>query len=223
MTTLRRPFLILAVVLVLLAVLIEAFSLSFMSVRAAQAPDEPITSFGLAALAIFDGLLLLTLGLIAAPLLVSQEAVGRVQGVVTFVVACLIMGSAVAALIRAAVLLYLMFALLIVFIPYDVMWGSFPADKAGLALAALLMLKGAAAVCLVLAHPQFLSNKGLVLLMAVSIGLTILVSFLHSFPPRILASIGDVIASIVVLIVALLWAAVFALASLPAVKKAING
>lgn len=212
MIPLRKPFLLLAVIAVAFAFVIEAFS-----------PSIENAGHGLAALAIFDALLLLTLGLIAAPMVVSQEAVGRLQGVLSFVVACLTMGLATTALFEAAVLLYLKIVLLALVIPYALIWSDFPVDVAGGISAVLLLLKVAAAVCLVLAHASFLTNKGLVALLGFSVGLTMLVSFLLTSPPPLLASIGDTIASIVVLIVALLWAVVFALASLPAVKKAING
>lgn len=223
MTALRKPLLLLAVIVLVLAFLIEAGSLGFMPVGGAATPSAPQAGYGIAALAIFDALLLLTIGLIAAPMVVSQEAIGRTQGLLTFAVACLVLGLAAAALIRAVFMLYLMLGLLMVFIPYAVLWADFPVAAAGLTLTGLLLLKAAAGVCLVLAHPKFLTNKGLVALMLFSICLTMLVSGLQAFPPRVLASIGDTIASIVVLILTLVWAAVFALASLPAVKKAIKG
>jgi hypothetical protein len=73
----------------------------------------------------------------------------------------------------------------------------------------------------VLAHQRFLQNKGLLVLIGVSLGLTWLIGFVHAFLPIILVSIGDQLMALVVCIVAAIWLALLLIGALIATIKAI--
>jgi len=69
-------------------------------------------------------------------------------------------------------------------------------------------------VLLLLAQQRFLANKGLVILTALSLGATWLVSFLIAFPPSFLSSIADVIGALVIAVVGIIWLLLLAIGSL---------
>ena len=83
------------------------------------------------------------------------------------------------------------------------------------------MLKLAFGVCLILAHQRLIQNKGLVLIILTSLAANIVVSFLHALVPAPLVSITDAIATIIVFILVVLWAAFFLIGSIVAVVKAV--
>ena len=83
------------------------------------------------------------------------------------------------------------------------------------------MLKLAFAACLILAHQRFIQNKGLVLIILTSLAANIIVSFLYGFVPVPLVSITDSIATIVVFVLVLVWAAFFLVGSIVSVVKAV--
>jgi hypothetical protein len=142
-------------------------------------------------------------------LVVPERVVGRVQGCVTLVTGCLILLAAIVAIFAAITLVLLMIGLIVSFfgaIIYLAVWGDFPRGVAAVILALLLVLKLAMAVCLVLAHQRFLTMIGLILLVITSLVLNIVIAFLHDFPPGFLVSVFDVIAAIVVAILAIVWA-----------------
>jgi hypothetical protein len=84
-----------------------------------------------------------------------------------------------------------------------------------------MMLKLAFAACLILAHQRFIQNKGLVLIILTSLAANIIVSFLHAIVPALLVSITDAIATIIVFVLVVLWAAFFLIGSIVAVAKAV--
>ena len=205
MSSLRRlPFYV-AIVLAVLAVLIEFAGACI--------------GLGLSALATFDLMVLLTTALIAAPLVLGNALVGRTQGVVTLVAAVLILMTGLALLFLAIAALTAMFASLVFPIVYLGWFGGFPKADAQVFLGLAMLCKIGFAICLILAQQRFLENIGLVLIIAMSMGLTLLVSFLHGFP-TVFVSITDAVAAIIILILACLRALGFAIAALPAIKKA---
>jgi hypothetical protein len=136
-----------------------------------------------------------------------------------------ILGAIVAVLALFALLMVMLGLFLAVpfgTLAYLAIWGFFDVGSASWALGLLLFLKVGAAVLLLVAQLTFLENKGLVTLLLVSMLLTAIVAFLHGFPPRILASITDVIAALVVLVVTAVWALVLLIASLFATFKALK-
>jgi hypothetical protein len=62
-----------------------------------------------------------------------------------------------------------------------------------------MMLKAAFGACLILAHPRFLQNKGLMLSILSSLAANIIIGFLHAMVPVPLVSITDAIATITLL------------------------
>jgi hypothetical protein len=85
-----------------------------------------------------------------------------------------------------------------------------------------MSLKLAFAGFLVFAHPRFVQNKGLLLIVLSSFLATIIIGFLHGMVPRMLASITDDIGAIVVGILAAIWALIYLIGSIPAVIKALR-
>jgi hypothetical protein len=86
----------------------------------------------------------------------------------------------------------------------------------------LMTLKLAAGICLVLAHPRFLQNKGLVLLLLTSLLANAVVAFLHGLVPIILVSITDAIGAIIVAVLALIWAVVLLVGALVSILKVLR-
>lgn len=191
--------------------------------QAASSPPRP--GFGIKYLALLDGLIVFTAGLIALPLLVSDRVVGRVQGIATLLVSLLVLFLAILGIISAIVLVMVMVSLFVAVpfgtIAYLIVWGFFNSGGAAATLGLLLTLKIGFAVCLVLAQPGFLKNKGLVLIVLTSLLGNLVVSFLHALVPGILVSITDMIAAIVVAILAALWAIFLLVGSIIAIVKAV--
>lgn len=224
---LRKPFFIGALVLIVLAMLIESSSTALIGGAARHLPAGQAHSdgFGISALAVLDSLVILTVGLMGAALLLPERLQGRVQGVVTLIVAIGVLIVGVTLLFIAVGLITLMLGLLLAPIfgtlAYVAIYGSFDRDGAAAVLGLLMSLKLGFAVCLVLAHQRFLENKGLILLVATSLLAVLLVSFLHGLVPTLLVSITDMVAAIVVYILALVWAVVFLIGSLVSIVKAV--
>jgi hypothetical protein len=82
-------------------------------------------------------------------------------------------------------------------------------------------LKIAFLILLVLAHQRFLQNKGLLVLVGLSLGLTWLIAFVHAFLPIILVSIGDQLMALVICVVAAIWLLLLLIGALIATIKAI--
>ena len=125
----------------------------------------------------------------------------------------------------AITLLLLMIGLLASFfgaVIYFAVFADFPRDAAALILGTLLTLKVVMAVCLVLAHQRFLQNKGLVILVILSLVLNIVIAFLHDLLPGFLTSITDAVAAIIVAIVAIIWSVLLLIGAVIAVLRVIR-
>jgi len=72
-----------------------------------------------------------------------------------------------------------------------------------------------------LAHPRFLQNKGLVLIILTSLAANIIISFAHAIVPVPLVSITDAIAAIIVFVLVVLWAGFFLVGSISSIVKAV--
>ena len=88
MDSLRKPLFIVAVILLVLAVLIELGSGFYIGTT-----ESP--GYGIRYLAILDGLVLFTIGIITAPLLIPASVVGRVQGIISFLFSLLMLIGAI--------------------------------------------------------------------------------------------------------------------------------
>lgn len=187
-------------------------------VLAMQRENPPTPGLGIPYLALVDGLFLLTLGLIGASLLIPERIHGQVQGVASLVGALVALVAGLAMLFAAIGLLLLMVSLFTAApfgtLAYLAVWGFFNRGGASATLGLLMTLKVAAGVCLALAHPRFLENKGLVLLYLTSLLANALVSLLHGWVPRLLVSITDALGAIIVAVLGLIWAAVLLIGAL---------
>jgi hypothetical protein len=200
------PFII-AFVLMIVATLLEIVGMAF--------------GCAIGAMTAFDLLVLMTLSLIAAPLVIGNAATGRTQGVATLIMSLSIFSFAVIEIIVVITMLSLMLVSLYLILPYLVYYAVFPFGPVTALLPLIMIFKIAFAFTLVVAHPKFLENFGLVILVATSIGLGALVGILHALP-HIMVPIVDAVAGLLILIVAAIRALAFALGALPAIKKAVG-
>jgi hypothetical protein len=217
--SLRKPLFLVAVGLIFIVLLIELGSGLVASLGARA------SGIGIPYLALLDGLLAFTIGLMACSLLIPERAQGRIQGAATMIVSLIVIIVGIAKIFTAIGKLFLMLGLLLapIFgtIAYFLIFASFPRGAAAVSLSLLMTLKLLFAGFLVFAHQRFLQNKGLVLLALSSFIATIIVSFLHGFAPGFLASITDAVAAIVVAIIAVIWAIVFLVGSVISMVKAV--
>jgi len=212
--TLRKPFFVIALVLLALAVLAElgsGFLIEFLI-------DTDNPGLGIPYLAVLDGLVLFTILLIGAPLLITDRVHGRIQGIVTFVVALLtFLGSVV--MIFTALGLLLMMVSLVMAIPFGTIiymgaYADFAKGPAKVTLSLIMSLKLGFVVFLILAQ--------LILIVLTSFLATIILSFLHGIVPGFLVSITDDIGAIIIAIIAAIWALVYVIGAIPAIIKALR-
>lgn len=177
-------------------------------------------------MALLDGLVLFTVGLIGLATLVPERVHGRVQGVVTFVLSLVVVITAVVMGLVAVAKLILMITLFLAIpfgtIAYLIAFGSFDRGLTAVMLSSIMTLKLLFAGCLAFAHHGFLTMKGLVLIVATSLLAGVIVSFLHGLVPTVLVSITDAVAAIVVAVLAGLWAVFLLIGSIPSMAKAIK-
>lgn len=193
-------------------------------IRARDA-DPPRPGHAITALVAFDGLALLGLSWMGAGLVASRRLVGRVQGIVSLVVALVTIVVAILAFVALLAQLLVMLGLFLAppfgTLAYLTIWGFFARGPAAATLGILLGLKLAAAVLLVLAQQEFVRRKSLLVMLGLSLLLTVLIGLLHGLPPLILVSITDVVAALIVLVVAIVWAILVLIGSIGATIKAI--
>jgi hypothetical protein len=192
-------------------------------------PDAEVTAppgRAIPYLALVDGVVLFTVGLMAAGLVLPHRLHGRAQGVVTIGFAIMLILTALVLLVVAIVELITMVALFFAFpfgtIAYLIIWGSFPRGEATALLSVLMFLKFVFAGALVLAQPRFVQNKGLVLLVVVSLVCNVVAGFLHGLVPGILVSITDDLAAIVFAVVAIVLAVVLLVGAIPALVRTVQ-
>jgi hypothetical protein len=220
---LRLPFFIAAGVCLLLALLVEA--------AAAQAftglffNDKDTPGHAINALALIDGILLYSLIWMLLSVVAPRSVTGRAQGCVTLFVSFFGCLGTIALIFAAFALLMLMLALLVAVpfgtIVYLAAWGHFARGAATATLALAMILKIAFLILLVIAHQRFLQNKGLLVLVGLSLGLTWLIGFVHALLPIILVSIGDQAMALVICIVAAIWLLLLLIGAIFASIKAI--
>jgi hypothetical protein len=215
-----------AVLLSLIVVLVELGSTAIVS-RLIDVGDHELEGYGVPSLWLMDGAILYTMLLITVSRLVPDHIHARYQGLATLIFAIVIILAALpiifealaALILRVALLLAIPFGTLI----YLVRWGDFPTGAMAATLSALMVLRTAFAVVLVVSNPRHLQNKGLVLLIASAFVATIVVAFIHGFVPGIVASIADCIAGIVVAIIAIIWMIILAIGGIISIVKAVTG
>jgi hypothetical protein len=188
--------------------------------------DEP-PGRGVWSLVFIDGWILYTLVVVdGATLLLPDRLVGTLQGVLAVILSILMLIGTIIVLILSIVQLVVMVSLFMAppfgTLAYLVVWGFFPRGDAAALLGLLLFLKLCFLASMVLAHQGNLKRKSLLVLLGVSMLLNLLVAFLHGLVPIILVSITDGIASIIVLIVALIWGIGILIGGIASVVKSIQ-
>jgi hypothetical protein len=224
---LRKPIFIVALVFIALAVLVELGSIGLVSqsAPAAASLNAPTPGRGIFTLALLDGLVLYATIIMGLALIIPERIQGRLQGVVTLVVAILLLLVGIPLLLAELALLILMVSLLFAVpfgtIAYFIAFASFNTNGARIALSMIMALKLLFAICLVLSHQRFLQNKGLMLIIITSLLATLVLGFLQSFVPGFLVSITDDIGAIIICILALVWIAIYLVGGILSVGKAV--
>jgi hypothetical protein len=244
MGDLRKPFLILAMLVMVLVVLVETGSGLVVGgadagnlLRDSAANDlhidlgsaggvtEP-SGRGIPYLALIDVIVLYTTGLFVLSLVLSKGIQGRVQGLATLIGSIVLIIVAFVLLIIAFIELMVMVSLFLAVpfgtLAYLALWGFFPVGESAAILGLVLFLKLVFGALLILAQPRFLQNKGLVLLIGTTLLCTVVLAFLHGFVPVILVSIVDDVGALVFAIVAIIWGLVLLIGSIPSIWKAIR-
>ncbi|MBI5667956.1 MAG: hypothetical protein HZC41_08090 [Chloroflexi bacterium] len=250
MDSLRKPFLILAVILSVVIVLLEVGSLALpdntgtlspaqfadnpellaafleVATQANNAADDRPPGMGISYMALVDAEVLLTIGLIGASLIVPARLQARVQGFVTCGFSCLVILGTIGLVFLALGLLILMVSLFLAVpfgtIAYLALYGFFNRGGASAMLALLMLLKLGMGASLIIAQQRFLQNKGLVLLIITSLVCNVIISFLHGLVPIILVSITDAIAAICMGIIAIIWAILLLIGAVMSILKIIR-
>lgn len=177
-------------------------------------------------MALLDGAVFFTMALIGVSLLLRERIHARVQGIATLAFSALVLLTAIG-LIRAALAELILRVALFLAAPFGTLvylanYGFFNRAGALAALGLLMALKLGFAICLVLAHPRFLQNRGLALIIVTSFLGNAVISFLHGIAPGFLVSVTDAIAAIVVAVLAAIWATVLLAGAAISVLKALR-
>ena len=225
---LRKPFLIIALVLILLVVIIEGSSSLLLDLgtpgAASLGADTP--GYGITYLAFLDGFVFYITLLIGLAMIIPERLQGRVQGCVTAIVSFLGCLGTIFAIITCLIVLIIMVTLLLapIFgtIAYLAIYGHFDRGAAATTLSLIMALKLGFVVCVILAHQRFLQNKGLVLIVLTSLLANLIISFLHNFVPIPLVSITDAIGALIVAILAVIWAIVLFVFAIISIIKAVH-
>ncbi|MGE5721641.1 MAG: hypothetical protein ACM3YM_04195 [Sphingomonadales bacterium] len=226
MDQLRKPFFAVAIFWLVLAFVIELAASGWLARLTAGHLQEPATpGIAINYLAIIDGLLIYNCCWMVLQIIVPRGISGRAQGPITLILSLLALLATIGLVIAAFVLLMLMVSLLLAVpfgtIAYFAAWGTFAVTAAAATLSLAMVLKLLFCLFLVLAEQRFLQNKGLLVLIALSLGLTFVVGFIQAFLPSFLVSIGDALAALVIGIVGAIWLLLLVITSLVATVKAL--
>jgi hypothetical protein len=224
--SMRKPFFLIALIAIFLAVLVELGSMAVLgNSSTVHALEAPTPGRAIPALPLLDGLVFYAALLIGIALLIPERVQAKIQGIISVIVSILLLiGSIVLVFVDIALLILMVSLLLAVpfgTIAYFAAFASFDTSGARIALSLIMFLKVVFAVCLVLAHQGFLQNKSLVLIIITSLVANLIVAFLQGFVPGFLVSITDDIAAIVVCILAIIWAVVYLIFGIWSVVKVI--
>jgi hypothetical protein len=230
--SMRKPFLVVALIAIFLAVLVEIGSMAVLGQATSSNPTASAlgvstTGKGIPALAFLDGLVFVVTLLMTIEPLVTDRVQSKVQGLVTAVFSFLLLLGCIKVVIEDVILLIMMVSLLMAApfgpIAYFVVWGSFGTPGAQAALSLIMTLKFIFAICLVLAHQGFLKMKIFVLVIITSLVANLIIAFLLGLVPNPLVSITDDLAGIVVCILAIIWAIVYLVGGIGSVLRVIKG
>jgi hypothetical protein len=227
MTPAKIALFLIGGLVIVIAIFFELGSGFFLVGNASDYGDVGRPGIGIRYLATLDLLLLYTLILLATDFIPVLRAVAaRLQGIVTFVLSLLGLLALLGLIIVALGLLVTMVTLLLAVpfgtIAYLALWGSFDVEKAAAFLGMVMAMKLIGLLLIVAGNLTFIKNKGFMLLIGCSLGMTFLLGFLLAFPPGILASITDAIGALIAGVIALIWAVIFLIGAIPAVVNAIR-
>jgi hypothetical protein len=224
---LRKPVFIVAIILMALAVLVELGSMALLSqqVAGAAALNAPTPGRGIPTLALLDALVLYAAVVMGIALIMPERIQGRLQGIVSLIVAILLLLACIPVIIGEFVFLILMVSLLFAppfgTIVYFALWSSFDTTGARIALSLIMTLKLGFAACLVIAHQGFLKMKGLLLIIITSLVATLVLAFLQGFVPGFLVTPADDIGAIIICVLVIIWGLVYAIGGVISVVKAV--
>lgn len=226
MDQLRKPFFAVAVFFLVLAFVAELAASGWLArLTAGHLEEVPTPGIAINYLAIIDGLLIYNFCWMTLQLIIPRGISGRAQGPITLVLSLIALIFTIILAVATFTLLMIMVSLLLAVpfgtIAYIAAWGTFAVTAAAATLSFVMVLKLLFCLFLVLAQQRFLQNKGLLFLIALSLGFTFVVGFIHAFLPRFLASIGDAVAALVVAIVGAIWLLLLVITSLVATVKAL--
>jgi|ERR1041385_61968 hypothetical protein len=223
---LRKPFLVIALVLIFIVVVLEGASSFLMNLGteniASLGAGTP--GYGITYLAFLDGFVFYITLMMALGIIVPDRVQAKVQGIVTVIVSFLGCLGTIIAIITCLIVLIVMVTLLLapIFgtIAYLAIYGHFDRTGAAITLSLIMTLKLAFCVFLLLASQRFIKAKGLVLIILTSLLANLIISFLHNFVPLPLVSITDAIGAIIVGILAVIWAIIMLVFGIISVVKA---
>jgi hypothetical protein len=223
MDQLRIPFFAFAIFFFVLALLTELAAGDWLMALGSEELDTP--GFAITYLALIDGLIAWSLLWMVLGLVIPRSMTGRAQGIVSLIVSFFALLGTILLIFATFALLMLMISLLLAIpfgtIAYLAAWGDFAVDAAAATLGIVLLFKLVFCVLLVLAQQRFLQNKGLVILICLSLGLGWVIALVHGFLPGIVVSIGDAAVALVIAIIAAIWLLIMVIGSIVATVKAI--
>lgn len=192
----------------------------------APAGSDSAPGWGIRMLALIDLALGWTLALMAVEIIRPMGQLAKLQGFVTLVLSVFGLLAGLMLIFAALTLLVLMVSLLLAFpfgtAVYLAAWGAFPAGAARAVLALLMTFKLVGIALLMVATPALLKNKGLLVLLGLSVGLTFLTGLLIGFVPGVVAAIADVLAALVSAVVGTVWMLVLLVGALGSILRAIR-
>ena len=223
---LRIPVFLLGCWFLAIAVLCELAARPMLSRLSGGAINPQTPGIAIGYLAILDLMLLHSVGLMALQLVVPRSVLGRLQGPATLVLAVLGLIAVLVLTLTAFGLVMLLVTLLLAVpfgtIAYVAGWGYFSTGAAAATLLVVMCLKVGFAVLLIAAHQGFLRNRGLMILLGLSLGATWVVGFLHAYPPGFLVSIVDAAAALVIGVIGLVWLVRLVIGSVYATLRAVR-
>jgi hypothetical protein len=191
----------------------------------AIAKIEDLPGLGGRYLALLDGILLYLVMLMALGHFKLKALTARIASIVTFLLS---LSGIIVAFLMIFVALELIMLMLAMFLAapwgtlaYLAAFGRFPKDEAIALLTLIMVLKLTFLVMLALADLGNLKNKGMLILVGLSLLATWLTSFLISLPPSFLASITDAVGALITAIIAFVILIVVFVTSILAIIKAV--
>lgn len=202
------------------------FSLGAMIGRIEGAGTDSAPGWGIRMLGLIDLALGWTLALMAVEIIRPMGPLAKVQGFVTLVLSIFGILAGLLLIFATLSLLILMVSLLLAFpfgtAAYMAAWAAFPAGAAQAILALLMTFKLIGIGLLMVATPALLKNRGLLLLLGLSVGLTFLTGLLIGLVPGVVAAIADVLCALVSAVAGTIWMGVLLVGALGAILRAVR-